>query len=424
MSNAQAIAAVTGTLAKMIKSGMASDYENDPEMMGYSPPAVTDIITTMPPDRARVARTDSQLNLFLYHVGPNAAWRNGDIAAQTRPGEVGPAPLALELYYLLTAYGDDDDDIAAQRLLGRAMRVIHDHPVLREAHIPAGGLGEPDLRASGLAQQVEHVRVVPHGMPMEELSRLWQTFQTQYRVSTAYRASVVLIESRRPVRARPPVLRRGGDDRGVVVAPSLLGPEAPTLLEVAVPDGNPGARPGDALTFRVTDADGATVTATLRHALLGLEHTAALAPGAAPSLFTLTLPSVATVAAGPCVVTLTVTRAGRGPVTTNALPLLVLPRIDSGPTAAGTGASRTVAVGFAPAAHPRQRVVLLLGDREVVAPGPSSETPRASVTFAVPGDVPAGNYRVRLRVDGADSVHVDRTTTPPSFNAPTVTLPA
>ena len=46
------------------------------------------------------------------------------------------------------------------------------------------------------------------------------------------------------------------------------------------------------------------------------------------------------------------------------------------------------------------------------------------VTFAVPGDVPAGGYRVRLRVDGADSVHVDRTTTPPSFNAPSVTLPA
>lgn len=423
MSNALAIAAVTASIRSLVEQSFTAGLPDDDELHGYT--HSENLVTALPLHKARGERLDAQVNVFLYHVAPDAAWRNADLPSQTRPGEAGPAGLALELYYLLTAYGTGDDDVRAQQVLGRVMRTLHDHPVLRREDIPtAFGTPTTNLRRSGLAEQVERVRITPHAIPLEEFSRLWQTFQTQYRTSAAYRVSAVLIESRRAVRARLPVLRRGGDDRGVVVAASPLGPEVPTLLEVACPGGNPGARPGDALTFRVTDADGATVTATLRHALLGVEHTEALTPGAEPSLYTLTLPSAETVAAGPCAVTLTVARAGRSPVVTNALPLLVLPRIDSGPTAAGTGASRTVAVGFAPAAHPRQRVVLLLGDREVVAPGPSSETPRASVTFAVPGDVPAGGYRVRLRVDGADSVHVDRTTTPPSFNAPTVTLPA
>ncbi len=424
MSNALAIAAVTASIRSLIEQSFTAGPPDDDELHGYS--HSESLVTALPLHKARGDRLDAQVNVFLYHVGPDAAWRNTDLPSRGRPGEVTPPTLALDLHYIITAYGAGDDEVRSHQVLGRVMRALHDHPVLTRDDVPSAyGTPATNLRRSRLAEQVERVRITPHGIPMEEFSRLWQTFQTQYRTSAAYRVSAVLIESRRPARARLPVLRRGGDDRGVAVAASPSAPEVPTLLEVSAPGGNPGVRPADVLSFHVVGAEGAAVTATLRHTLLGLEHAAALTPGTTPTLFTLALPSASTVAAGPCTVTLTVSRPGRSPVTTNALPLFVLPKIDDGsPSAAGTGAGRTVSLAFTPAAPPRQRVSLLLGDREIFAPTPTGEAARTSVTFAVPLDLPAGGYRARLRIDGADSVHVDRTTAPPTFNAPVVTLPA
>ena len=56
------------------------------------------------------AATGNQINVFLYQVLPDAAWRNRDMPRQMRPGETGHPPLPLVLYYLLTAYSDDEDD--------------------------------------------------------------------------------------------------------------------------------------------------------------------------------------------------------------------------------------------------------------------------------------------------------------------------
>jgi hypothetical protein len=58
------------------------------------------------------------------------------------------------------------------------------------------------------------------------MSKLWTTFQTQYRVSTTYQASVVLLESTRATKSPLPVLMRGEGDRGVDVTP-----EFPPVLE-------------------------------------------------------------------------------------------------------------------------------------------------------------------------------------------------
>jgi len=46
-------------------------------------------------------------------------------------------------------------------------------------------------------------------MSLEDVSKLWTTFQTQYRISAAYEVSVVIIESSRIVKTPLPVLTRG-----------------------------------------------------------------------------------------------------------------------------------------------------------------------------------------------------------------------
>src|SRR5262245_46563554 len=122
MSNSLAIAAVTATLRNLLTAAFS-------DLAGTS-------ISVKHPDKAPQPNDSSnQINLFLYHSELDAAWRNRDMPQQVRPGESGHPPLPLKLCYLVTAYGLDDDDVAAHRLLGRAMGTLHDHPVLGRTEI-------------------------------------------------------------------------------------------------------------------------------------------------------------------------------------------------------------------------------------------------------------------------------------------------
>jgi hypothetical protein len=83
--------------------------------------------------------------------------------------------------------------------------------LLRQVMQPWPAGPDPLLRAaagSGLADQVETVRFTPEALGSEELSKLWAAFQTNYRPTVAYVASVVLIEGRRQTRQALPVQER------------------------------------------------------------------------------------------------------------------------------------------------------------------------------------------------------------------------
>lgn len=167
MSDTQAIAAVTAALRARL----------DRAVGGAIPGTV---ITTQPLDRARAEAGANQLNLYLYLVSPNTAFRNLDTGAR-------PPPLALNLHYLLSAYGASDDDLAAHRLLACAMKALHDEPVVSPAELRAA---RPD---SGVHRQRERVRIAHQPLPVDEMSKWWTMFQTPYRLSVAYEVAVVLM---------------------------------------------------------------------------------------------------------------------------------------------------------------------------------------------------------------------------------------
>jgi hypothetical protein len=216
VSTALAIASVTAVLRDLLNNGMI-----DQNISGTVGSEV--LVTALPPDRILkdgIAET-SQLNLFLYQVTPNAGWRNVGLPSRNGRGErLTNPPLALDLHYLLSAYGEKD--FHAEILLGYAMQLFHETPVLTRDAIrlalapPATVEGTSVLPTalrtlfeSELAEQVEQVKISPVSMSTEEISRLWSAFQTRYRPTAAYQASVVLIESRSGA-ARPalPVLSR------------------------------------------------------------------------------------------------------------------------------------------------------------------------------------------------------------------------
>ena len=188
----------------------------------------------------------NQLNLFLHRVTPNLGWRNAGLPTYDHDGrQVSNTPLALDLHYLLTAYGSKD--FHAEILLGYAMQLMHETPVLsRDAIRKALGDSSPvvgnilpptfrALSAAELADQVEQVKLSPESLDTEEISRLWASFQSAYRPTVAYQATVVLIEGRKPVRSVQPVLTRGKEDRGVDVRASMI-PPFPVLEEVVPPN--------------------------------------------------------------------------------------------------------------------------------------------------------------------------------------------
>src|SRR5258708_15814797 len=122
-----AIGAVTGSIAELLAKKL-----NKPPL---TEPTATFRVTTLPPDDDRVSE-DNGVNLFLYKVAEspfakNMNWR-GD---RSNPVAGDRPPLALTLDYLLTAYAKKvansaQDDVTAHQLLGNAMAILHDYPLL------------------------------------------------------------------------------------------------------------------------------------------------------------------------------------------------------------------------------------------------------------------------------------------------------
>jgi len=73
----------------------------------------------------------------------------------------------------------------------------------------------------------------------------------------------------------------------------------------------------------------------------------------------------------------------------------------------------TLTATCAPEVRPEQRATLLLGSSEVMA-GPHAAQTNV-LTFTV-DEVVAGTFRYRIRIDGVDSLLIDRSVAPPVFD--------
>jgi len=123
----------------------------------------------------------ARLNLYLYQVledefSKNQPW-------PTRPtGQLNYPPLALNLFYLLTPYASDV--LSAHEVLSHAMKVLHENSIIRGSQM-----------AESLRLTVDQLAIVLCPMQLEDLTRVWNSLQTPYRLSVVYEVRVVLIES-------------------------------------------------------------------------------------------------------------------------------------------------------------------------------------------------------------------------------------
>jgi hypothetical protein len=416
MSNPLAIAAVTATMRNLLTRGIRADPDLDDTT-----------VTMLPVDRARPdGAAANQLNVFLYHMLPSPAWRNMDMPTRVRSGETGVPPLALNLYYLITAYGRNNDAELpfSHQLLGRAMSVLMDHPLLGADEIKAA------LPNNDLWQQIERIRFTLQPLPQDELSKLWTGFQTGFRLSMAYEATVVLIESGASVKAPLPVLTRRFDDGGPTIQPSLA-PPYPTLTGLMLPHPQAYLVPGESLVLQGSQLRGDGATVNFANPNLNAPIAVPVVLPGTEDQISVVIPDVpANWVAGFYTVTVTVTRNGapdanKDPAnkvpfnqarTTNALSVALAPRITSAlPLVVRTAAGVTqVTVQSKPDLRPGQRVALMLDDREIAAPDRAAQSNQT--TFDVPNATANTSFRMRLRVDGVDSPIIDWTQTPPAFD--------
>ncbi len=405
MSNSQAIAGVTVMLDFLITEGVTQELGSGD----------VDIVTTKPPDKAREeGQENNQINIFLYQTSPNSAWRNQDMPTKVKPGETGKPPLALNLYYLITAYGKENDDTESHKILGTAMGVLHDRPLIRSQDIEraiangSGLLEDPKktlLEHSNLKNQMERISVTPITLSLEELSKLWGTFQTQYRISAAYKVSVVLIESKISVKTPLPVLRRGFDDRGPGSQTGTI-PPLPSLTAVKLPPNEFYFTVGKGLILEGYNLENSE---TVEFAHPHLENPIVLDTGeVSDTQIRVTLDGSKQWLAGFYTVTVQVKEGDRDRVT-NSMTFPLVPEINLN--------ERDIVDNLALTCNPPvkegQEVALLLGDRAIPYQFSTGEQTQ-SLTFDV-RNVPPGTYVVRLRVDGVDSVPIDFTEQPPQF---------
>jgi hypothetical protein len=196
MSNFLAVATVTAALSQVLLDAVKVDVPG------------ADVSTVRPNGKS----SDTLVNIYLYQVMPSAALMNNDLPTRRPDGQLLQRPVAaLDLNYLLTFFGAEAQ-LEPQRLLGSVVRTLHSQPLLTRDRIRTTiglGLFSSFLGESNLADAVQVVKFSPLPLSLDELSKLWSIyFQTPYSLSVAYQATVVLIEGEEPAKPSLPVTTR------------------------------------------------------------------------------------------------------------------------------------------------------------------------------------------------------------------------
>lgn len=172
---------------------------------------------------------DRRINLFLYKVQESPTLRNMDWQVKSDDtSRLVPPPLSLNLFYLMTPYALNDPETGnstAHEILGEAMRVFYEHPIIPADYLPA------ELSAAR-----EQIKIIHNDIDMEELGHVWNATTKPYQLSAAYEVSVVQLDM---LSASERAMARRVREVGVpTVSAPYKPPEVMTIEPISGPAGS------------------------------------------------------------------------------------------------------------------------------------------------------------------------------------------
>jgi uncharacterized protein DUF4255 len=178
---------VTNTLINLLTQNITKNI--DTSLEGQM------IVTAIPPDK--VENPSNMLTLHLYHVAEDPYYKNALGSGSDVPA-VAKAPMALSLFYILTAHHELDpafDAETQQKLMGYALKTFHDFPVITDrTRINGTDILDGDLRGKDNSLQV-----ILRPVSAEDALAFWNSEQTRTaRLSAYYEVRVVMLEPEEP----------------------------------------------------------------------------------------------------------------------------------------------------------------------------------------------------------------------------------
>ncbi|HWA72755.1 MAG TPA: DUF4255 domain-containing protein [Polyangiaceae bacterium] len=177
MAGYRVIRDVGESLVKYLYTAMSTDPQSSAIIDSE------DKISQLSPKEIKDANADTTLSVYLYRVVENPFTKNQFPIGGAGSGSRLP-PLSLDLNYMITPLMKEPAD--RQIVLGKVMQLLYDGALLEGANLvpPLSGLDEP-------------VRLVLNSVPLEEITKVWQAMELDYKLSVCYVARVTFIDSER-----------------------------------------------------------------------------------------------------------------------------------------------------------------------------------------------------------------------------------
>lgn len=376
-------------------------------------PAVPFVInvTGNAPDITEADGQNCELSIYLFHVENNAFMRNSPVIGDPPvPLPVPYQPIALNLYYLLSAYSKGSY-IEEQQAMSIALKCLYEHTLLKDVVLAKDG------RPKGF------FTLTMESQSSGEIAALWQSFSVPNRLCAIYRMAVVFlqprVEERLPARKPEAVTLDLGISDYPYATPQLASvvshiryigpndvPADPTRRDFHTYDLAPAVvAPDQRMSLYGTGLAAGPKVFLVRPGAVDLDVTAWIDAGATntEAKVVLHVPEPAGIDAGVYQV-----RCEVGAEKTAAIPFCLAARVDappSPPVINFTGAPVTIGgVGFLAGKTQVFLETMTLTEAGAVAPGNFVINGTGTqITFLPPAGMPSGLVGVRVRVNAIES---------------------
>jgi len=186
---------VTETLTNLLEYSFLSSETWNPTSGTYVSPT----ISAKPPD----ALDPDSVGIYLYHIAEDTAYKNLPSPGYDNP-PVRFIPMGLNLFYQLTARGSGDENgtINEQKMMGIAMKALHDYPVIDDETVI---VALDDSVNKVLPDELDgdnKLRIILQPIAHNEAMNYWSAGNNPPRLAAYYQVSVVLLEPEE-IQSRP-----------------------------------------------------------------------------------------------------------------------------------------------------------------------------------------------------------------------------